>query len=158
MRVDGSTHLFNLVAAWVGSMALTSINQVTKNIVEAQRAVGGATDIAPVKLVGTQIYVGLNDANTRKQEHETDRYVSLLKKICVQYGVPFSFDVVHGGYVHDDGEYAEETSIVLAFIGVEQDVVDQIASDLCTFFKQESVLVTTEEIQARTVHSVFRHA
>ena len=30
-----------------------------------------------------KIYVGLNDATIRKQLYETDRYISILKNICV---------------------------------------------------------------------------
>lgn len=58
-----------------------------------------------------------------------------------------------GGYIHDDGEYTEESTIVLTFIDVGQDVVDQIASDLCALFHQESVLITTDRIQVRSVRS-----
>lgn len=78
-----------------------------------------------------------------------------MKRACVQYGVPFSFDVINGGYIHDDGEYTEENTIVLTFIDVSQETIDEIAKDLCVFFRQESVLITTSAIQARTIREVL---
>lgn len=77
-----------------------------------------------------------------------------MKHVCVQYGVPFSFDVVKGGYIHDDGEYTEENTIVLTFIDAPQKAVDEIAEDLCVFFRQESVLITSSLIESRTIRRV----
>ena len=114
-------------------------------------------EIDQATLVQTQVYIGLNDGQTREQAFETERYVSVLKRVCVQYesGVPFSFDVVNGDYIHDDGEYTEENTLVPTFIDVPQETVDAIAKDLCAFFRQESVLITTSNIQSRTVRNVL---
>lgn len=94
----------------------------------------------------TRIYIGLNDAETKEQIHETEKYMSVLKYVCRNYHVAFSVNIEHGGYYHDDGEYTEETSFILLLINVDQDVVSEIAKDLCTFFHQESVLVTENHI------------
>lgn len=94
----------------------------------------------------TRIYIGLNDSQTKEQIHETEMYMSVLKYVCRNYHVAFSVDIEHGGYFHDDGEYTEETSFVLLLIDVDQNVVNEIAKDLCTFFHQESVLVTENHI------------
>lgn len=94
----------------------------------------------------TRIYIGLNDAQTKEQIHETEKYMSVLKYVCRNYHVAFSVDIEHGGYYHDDGEYTEETSFILLLINVDQDVVSEIAKDLCTFFHQESVLITENHI------------
>ena len=102
----------------------------------------------------TKIYVGLNDSATMKQEHDTERYVSILKQVCVDYGTAFSFDVINGGYIHDNGEYTEENTILLSFIDAPQETVDAIAKDLCKLFHQESVLITTDRINVRTIREV----
>ena len=60
--------------------------------------------------------------------------------------MPFSFDVINGGYIHDDGEYTEETSLVLILIDADPGTVKKIAGDLRAFFNQESVLVTEGKI------------
>ena len=119
-----------------------------------QKTVRVAKSTAHKDCVRTQIFVGLNDGDTKEQRFDTDRYTSILKRVCVQYGVPFSFDVVKGGYIHDDGEYTEENTIVLTFIDAPQKAVDEIAEDLCVFFRQESVLITSSLIESRTIRRV----
>ena len=106
------------------------------------------------KSTRTQVYIGLNDGDAKEQRFDTDRYVSIMKRVCAQYGTPFSFNIMAGGYVHDNGEYTEETTIVITFIDVPQKTVNEIAEDLCVFFRQESVLITTSRIKTQQVHRV----
>ncbi|MBR0303314.1 MAG: DUF3574 domain-containing protein [Clostridia bacterium] len=94
----------------------------------------------------TRIYIGLNDAQTKEQIHETEMYMSVLKHVCRNYHVSFSVTIENGGYFHDDGEYTEETSFILVLINADRKVVNEIAKDLCSFFHQESVLVTENQI------------
>ena len=54
---------------------------------------------------------------------------------------PF-FHLTTGGYVHDDGRYTEENTLQLMLLNAEESTVTEIAKDLCTFFHQESVMVT----------------
>ncbi len=98
-------------------------------------------------VIETRIYVGLNDAVTLQQEFETEKYIRILKNVCRSYHVAFSFVVEQGGYVHEDGEYTQETSLVLSLIDVESENVNEIAKDLCVFFHQESVMITESEVR-----------
>ena len=95
-----------------------------------------------LRMTETRIYIGLNDSQTKEQIHETEMYMSVLKYVCRNYHVSFSVNIENGGYFHDDGEYTEETSFVLVLINADRKVVNEIAKDLCSFFHQESVLVT----------------
>ena len=103
--------------------------------------------IETTQMIETRIYVGLNDADTKAQKHETGKYISILKNVCRNYHVAFSVDIEQGGYFHDDGEYTEETSLVLVLVNPDRNTVKEIAKDLCTFFHQESVLVTEDHIE-----------
>ena len=96
----------------------------------------------------TRIYVGLNDSETREQVFETEKYVKLLRDVCYAYKTPFSFDVEEGGYVHEDGEYTRENTLVLTLVDVGRETAEEIAKDLCAFFNQESVMVTEHEVNA----------
>ena len=89
------------------------------------------------------IYIGLNDADTRDQKFTTEKYISILKNVCRSYQVAFSVHQIHGGYFHEDGRYTEENTLSLMLLGVPQETVVEIAKDLCAFFHQESVMVTT---------------
>ena len=100
----------------------------------------------------TKIYIGLNDAETLKQEHETDKYIHILRNVCRSYHVAFSFSVAQGGYMHEDGRYTQETTLVLSLIDTAKDTVNEIAKDLCAFFRQESVLITENRIRSYTVN------
>ena len=100
-----------------------------------------------------KIYIGLNDAQTRKQECDTQEYLQLLKATCRKYHAAFSVDIEEGGYYHEDGEYTEENSLILSLIDVEKSVVDSIAKDVCARFHQESVLITENQINASFVKS-----
>ena len=97
------------------------------------------------------IYIGLNDSITHVQKFETDRYISILKNVCKSYKVAFSMNVIDGGYFHEDGSYVEEKTLTLTLLGVEEDMVEGIAKDLCAFFNQESVMVTYSQAKVHFV-------
>ena len=96
----------------------------------------------------TKIYVGLNDSETMTQHFSTEKYVSILKNVCYSYNVAFSFSIVQGGYFHEDGEYTQETTLVLTLIDTDNETVNEIAKDLCVFFHQESVMITESNVRA----------
>lgn len=95
----------------------------------------------------TKIYVGLNDSVTKEQVFETKKYIDVLKNVCFSYGTPFSFALEQGGYIHENGEYTRENTLVLTLIGADKKVVEEIGKDLCAFFHQESVMITEGEIR-----------
>ena len=96
----------------------------------------------------TTIYVGLNDAETHIQKFDTAKYLAILKTVCHAYHVAFSVHTVDGGYFHEDGSYVEETTLSVTLLDVPEETIDEIAKDLCAFFHQESVLVTTAASKA----------
>lgn len=99
----------------------------------------------------TEIFIGLNDQFKKVQLFETDKYISVLKNVCISYHVPFSFSLIEGGYIHENGEYTQENTLVLTLIGVEKEIIEEIAKDLCVFFRQESVLITAEHVETYSI-------
>ena len=102
-------------------------------------------------MVKTEIYIGLNDQDTKEQKFETSKYIDVLKKVCISYHVPFSLNVIDGGYIHESGEYTEEKSLVLTVMDVDRKTIEEIAKDLCVFFHQESVLITSGDVEAYSI-------
>lgn len=98
-------------------------------------------------MIETKIYVGLNDPETKTQRLETGKYMGILKSVCRSYGVAFSFVLEQGGYLHEDGSYTEENTLVLSLIDTDETVINEIAKDLCVFFHQESVMITKDSVQ-----------
>ncbi len=103
-------------------------------------------------MIETKIYVGLNDADTMTQRFETQKYAGTLKRVCENYHVPFSFSVMQGGYMHEDGRYAQENTLVLSLIDIGRETVEEIAKDLCVFFRQESVMITENTVRTYFIH------
>ncbi len=89
------------------------------------------------------VYIGLNDSETGVQKFGTEKYLSILKNVCQNYKVAFSVHRIEGGYFHENGMYVEETTLALMLMNTPQETVYEIAKDLCAFFNQESVMVTS---------------
>ena len=96
----------------------------------------------------TKIYVGLNDSVTKNQIFETEKYINILRNVCFAYHMPFSFDVEEGGYIHEDGQFTKETTLILVLIDADKKTVNEIAKDLCVFFHQESVMITEDLVRS----------
>ncbi|MBO4920274.1 MAG: DUF3574 domain-containing protein [Erysipelotrichaceae bacterium] len=103
------------------------------------------------KVRQTQIYIGLNDSDTYTQKFETEKYVSILKRVCQGYHVAFSMSLINGGYFHEDGTYVEENTLMLTLLDVDEQTIEEIAKDLCAFFNQESVMVSSSEAEVHFV-------
>ncbi len=93
-------------------------------------------------MLESRIYVGLRDRETREQHFDTDKYKSILKEVCRNYHTPFSLQMIEGGYYHDDGSWVDENTLLITLIGTPRKIVYEIARDVCTFFRQESVMIT----------------
>jgi len=91
----------------------------------------------------TTIYIGLNDSETCVQKFDSKKYISILKGACRSYKVAFSVQEINGGYFHEDGRYTEENTLMLTLIDVPEQIATDLAKDLCAFFHQESVMVTS---------------
>jgi hypothetical protein len=107
-------------------------------------------------MISTKIYVGLNDSVTKTQLFETEMYIKILKDVCRSYRIPFSFGVEEGGYVHADGEYTREMTLVITLIDIDRSIINEIAKDLCAFFNQESVLIVENTVRAYYVSDSVR--
>ena len=123
-------------------------NQIIKAALSGQRSglLPHTDGTGNMQMTETRVYIGLNDTERREQLYETETYLDTLKDICRSCQVAFTVDVEEGGYYHEDGEYTEETSLVLVMINAGRDIVKKIAQDLRTLFHQESVLVTEHSI------------
>ena len=100
------------------------------------------------RMTETKIYIGQNDKFSLTQLHGDETYMSVLKRVCRQYHIPFSVTLSNGGYFMETGEYVEEKSLVLTLVDVDEKVVAEVAKDLCVFFRQESVLVTESVVRS----------
>ncbi len=103
-----------------------------------------------------KIHVGLKDSETGVQKYTIEKYLSVLKHICSGYKVGFSVQVMNGGYFHENGSYTEENTLRLELADIEEEVVTEIAKDLCAFFNQESVMVTASTYKTLFVKDTLK--
>jgi len=103
-------------------------------------------------MIEIKLYIGLNDMLTKKQLFSTDKYMSVLKKICFSYHVAFSIDVIQGGYFHENGDFSEENTLVLTLIDIDRSIAEEIAKDLCVFFHQDSIMITEDRVRVSFIH------
>ena len=94
------------------------------------------------------ISVGLNDATTMQQKYQTEMYVDIMKHVCQNYHVAFSYIVSDGGYFNENGDFTKEKTLVLCLLDPQEGIVNAIARDLCVFFHQESVLITESQVRS----------
>ncbi len=69
----------------------------------------------------------------------------------MNYHAPFSLQVIEGGYFHNDGTWVDENTLLITLIGIPRKTVYEIAKDICTFFHQESVMITCDQVIRFTV-------
>ncbi len=94
------------------------------------------------------IMVGTNDAKTLKKKVNIETATHIANNCLKAYQTAFSLYIVNGGYIHDNGAYVNEKSLAIVVIDPpSEDVINEIAKDLCSFFNQESVVVTKEDIE-----------
>lgn len=99
----------------------------------------------------TKIYVGLNDVVSKHQVHFTEKYVKVMKYVCMNYHVSFSYVITEGGYFHEDGDYVEEQTLVITLIDSAKSVSEAVAKELCALFHQEKVLITESMVRSSYV-------
>ncbi len=103
-------------------------------------------------MLEARIYVGLRDKDSHEQRFEIEKYKSILKEVCKNYRAPLSLNVIEGGYFHDDGSWVDENTLLVTFIGIRIKTVYEIARDICTFFRQETVMITYTPVIRFNIH------
>ena len=98
-------------------------------------------------MVKNQLYIGLNDKITHQQMFDKQKYTGIVKEVCRNYRAAFSLTEMDGGYYQNDNSYVEEKTLCLTFFDLPKEKVMEIAKDLCTFFNQESVLVSSDQVE-----------
>ena len=53
---------------------------------------------------------------------------------------------------HDDGSWVDENALLITLCGIPRKTVYEIAKDLCTFFHQESVMITCNQVVRFNTH------
>ena len=94
-----------------------------------------------------EVFVGLNDADTYEQTYHLDDVRKYITEAYMQEKIDFSAAFVKGGYLHENGDYILENSILYTFIGdYTKEDADAFFEEVKRTINQESILVCETEI------------
>lgn len=94
------------------------------------------------------LYIGLNDKNTKKQEINTVEAYKIVQNMVVKLFGGGTIYEVYGFYTHENGDIVEEKSLKLELVEPDNSKI----IEFCTFAKmalnQESILKTEEIVSS----------
>ena len=98
------------------------------------------------------LYVGLNDKDTKKQEIATLEAYKVVTNIIASNDVTgFTIYEANGYYVHDDKSISIEKSLKIEMMFIELEVIQNIIKDIKKALNQESIILQTEKIKSELV-------
>ena len=100
------------------------------------------------------IYTVVLDADNENSElnnYSTGKLIHLIQTICKSYVGKFTVDKVDTGYIFENGVMRRNDCFVLNFFDTDEDTVNNIAADLCAFFKCNDVYISRREEYRHTV-------
>ena len=107
------------------------------------------TEISEEKMLDRyKICVGLNDGDSDMQNFDTSKYIKVIEYVCKNNNMAFSLEKMRGGYCYENGKFTTENSLGITLINVTKQQADELASELCAMFNQESVLIFHDKIGA----------
>lgn len=95
------------------------------------------------------LYVGLNDKDTKKQEVTTQKAIDMVCNALLKQGITdLTLQQGMGIYTHEDGTRTVETSLIITLLFIEKVQVLNAVSDIKTLLNQEAVVI--EEVQVKS--------
>ena len=86
------------------------------------------------------LYVGLNDKDTKIQEIDTERAKDIVNRVCGDC----SIQEITGYYTHDNGEQVKENTLKVELLFKQESDVRLYCQDLKKLLNQESIAVNKE--------------
>jgi len=98
------------------------------------------------------LYIGLNDKITKKQEISTIEAYKVVTNIIASNEVTgFTIYEANGYYVHDDKSISIEKSLKIEIMFIDLEVIQNIIKDIKKALNQESIILQTEKIKSELV-------
>ncbi len=88
------------------------------------------------------VFVGLNDKDTKKQEVGTDKALEIVKSLCWEMFEGATVSLTFGLYKHDNGDKVTENTIKIELMTDDTDKIKTLVNELKRIFNQESIMVT----------------
>lgn len=117
------------------------IIEVSKKVVEK---------IKGSKIIKYNLYIGLNDKDTKKQEISTEKSLDIITKTLAKQGIT---DLTKteglGIYTHEDGTKTVEKSIIITMFFVEEIQISRAIVDIKQLLNQEAVILEKQKVNSK---------
>lgn len=86
-----------------------------------------------------RVFIGLNDAETHKQEISDDDAMEIVKSYCYDHFEGATVSHGYGLYRHEDGTKVQESTIIVELFYIEDDDVKKFIEHVKYMLNQESI-------------------
>ena len=94
-----------------------------------------------------QLYLGLNDKDTKLQKIDTVEAYKMVENILLNNEITgYTIYQARGVFKHENGAITQENTLIIEMIFVEEELVDDIIQTLKTIFNQESIMKTKQDM------------
>ena len=94
-----------------------------------------------------RIFIGLNDAESHKQEIDDDDALSIIKAYCYDHFEGATVSHGYGLYKHEDGSKVQESTIIVELFYLNDDDVEAFINEVKFMLNQESIGVVKIPMQ-----------
>lgn len=96
----------------------------------------------------TNLYVGLNDKDRKKQIIKTKKAIKIINDLLINTYLleGATIQTAKGIYKYEKGKTVIEKTIVVILLDVEEKKINMIVKDLKNILNQESILIETNPI------------
>lgn len=102
-------------------------------------------------MIKYNLYVGLNDKDTKTQKIATIEAYKIATNILLQYTQGATIYETSGIYKHHNGEVVIETTLKIELLFIDIKTVKAIANELKTVFNQEEVILQTQNYNSQII-------
>lgn len=94
-----------------------------------------------------QLYLGLNDKDTKLQKIDTVEAYKMVENILLNNEITgYTIYQARGVFKHENGAITQENTLIIEMIFVEEELVDDLIQILKTVFNQESIMKTKQDM------------
>lgn len=95
-----------------------------------------------------QLYLGLNDKDTKLQRIDTIEAYKMVENILLNNDITgYTIYQARRVFKHENGTITQENTLIIEMIFVDEELVDELIQTLKTVFNQESIMKTKQDMQ-----------
>lgn len=94
-----------------------------------------------------EIFIGLNDMQSFKEELTCDEIMEFVVKFFEREKVGFSVSFLNGAYQYENREFVSERTLALNMIDADESFVRRVGGALKMLLNQENIIISKSELE-----------